>query len=166
MKSDLEIIRSFLYDLREKISELLNIKEKVFRVYFHDPMSKAWPEVKEAFCKLDDGLLYVDNYKNETSTENSYLILLKNAGLTGAQLNFKIHAFYKSRKRWLRAKNAKFENASISRKPRWRKSLKSMLSWGKLLVGSLTSSLSSLKLPIEIIKEFLECLELALLDSE
>lgn len=165
MKPDLEKIRTFLFDLKEEISELLNMKEKVFRVYFHDPMSEAWPGLKDAFSKLDDNLFQLDNYNSDTIAESSLFQLLEDAGLTGTQLNLKIQAFYKSRDRWHKSRRIKFENSQVSRKPRWRKSLKSMLSWGELLVGSLANSLSSLKLPIEIIKEFLECLELALLDS-
>jgi hypothetical protein len=166
MNKDLEKIRSFLSNLREEISELINLREKIYRVHFHSPMNEAWPEVKKAFVKLDDYLLPMDNIRNLEDSEEFILESLKNAGLTGTQLDLKLQAFYKSRNRWLKAKKAKFGNELVSGKPRWRKSLKSMLAWGKLIIGSLTNCLPSLKLPVEIIKEFIECLELALLDSE
>ena len=65
MNSDIEKIRSLLTDLREEISELLKIKEKVFRIYFHDSMNEAWPGVKEALSNLSESLFQEDNFRSE-----------------------------------------------------------------------------------------------------
>jgi hypothetical protein len=142
-------LREFLDQLRKLLDDLARNRRAALPGRFHANMDAAWSEVQSNFQQADTQL---------DTADESLLVRLREYGLTGSQLIFKLSIF----------QHAHDELVDFSARPvpqedgrwwnRWRGLFRYALKAADVILGSLSRAMPVL----EPIKEYKEAIETAL----
>jgi hypothetical protein len=142
--TDRQLLVRFLEALREILIAFLERRRDLIPPHLHEPSAAAWGPVDEALNILRRLLLEPDDPVRLESR-------LRDAGLTGAPLQYKLSGFEAAR--------ARPRPQEPGRLRRW---FGRVFGWADVVLGSLATVLP----PAEVVKEYKEAGEQALADAE
>jgi hypothetical protein len=138
IENDIDRLSDFLQDVEAVLFAIIADGISMLPLHLQEPARNAWPEVKSRLSELRD----------EIKREHGLPPRLELAGLTGANLDFKLQGFRYARKRH-----------SELPVPAW---LKRMLRWMNILLGSLATVMPG----AELVKEYKDAIEAGIDQAE